>query len=75
MKGLYNGQPTKATEKPTGKRILKAFAKAKITLTIVHADNNIDRHIKPLSPLLHRILLYLQLPVSIYTELKYYNST
>jgi transposase len=75
MKGLYNGQPTKATDKPTGKRILKAFAKAKITLTNVQVDNNIQRHIKPLSPLLHRILQYLQLPVSIYTELKYYNST
>ena len=33
--GLYEGQPHRATDRPTGKRILKAFARAQITWTWV----------------------------------------
>jgi transposase len=35
LPGLYEGQPNRTTARPTGKRILKAFARAKITLTWV----------------------------------------
>ena len=75
MKGLYEGQPNRVTDKPTGRRILQAFARAKVTLTDVNTGDTIHRHISPLSNLHQRILLYLKLPVSIYTELKYDNST
>lgn len=35
LPGLYEGQPNRTTARPTGKRILKAFARAKITWTWV----------------------------------------
>jgi len=35
LPGLYEGAPTRTTERPTGTRILKAFARAQITLTHV----------------------------------------
>lgn len=35
LQGLYEGAPTRTTERPTGTRILKAFARAQITLTHV----------------------------------------
>jgi len=31
LKGLYPGQPNRATARPTGKRLLRAFARANIT--------------------------------------------
>jgi transposase len=73
MKGLYSGQPNRATSKPTGKRILKAFVR-KITLTDIKAEESVYRHISPLSALHQRILRYLKLSDSIYTELKFDNS-
>ena len=36
--GLYAGQATRETDRPTGKRILQAFARAQITLTGVVID-------------------------------------
>lgn len=67
--GLYEGQPTHTTERPTGQRILKAFARAKLTLTHIHMGTAIAWHLSPLSPLHVQLLHYLRLPVSLYTAL------
>ncbi len=74
MKGLYEGQPNRATNRPSGKRLLKAFARAKITLTGVETHAGVQWHVTPLSPRLQQILHYLRLPLSLYT-VTLYNST
>lgn len=72
LAGLYDGQPKRTTDLPTGKRILKAFAKAKLTLTHVQTDSTTAWHITPLSPLHERLLGYLDLSTSLYTGLGYH---
>ncbi|NJR63395.1 MAG: transposase [Cyanobacteria bacterium CRU_2_1] len=67
--GLYEGQPKRETERPTGKRILKAFARDQITLTRVEVGNDIHYHVTPLPPLHQKLLGYLKLPESLYTAL------
>jgi transposase len=69
LTGLYEGQPSRSTDRPTGKRILKAFARAKITLLRVELDTGVEWHMTPLSPLHKRILGYLKLPLSLYADL------
>lgn len=65
MSGLYEGQASRATDRPTGKRLLHAFARAKIALTCVVSQGQ-QWHVTPLSPRLQQILLYLRLPASLY---------
>lgn len=65
MTGLYEGQANRATDRPSGKRLLNAFARAKITLTCVVSKEQ-QWHVTPLSPRLQQILLYLRLPASLY---------
>jgi transposase len=67
--GLYEGQPKRQTEHPTGKRILQAFAREEITLTQVEIGGDIYYHITPLPPLHQKLLRYLKLPDSLYTAL------
>jgi transposase len=74
MTGLYEGQPNRTTDRPTGKRILKAFARAKITLTCIETSAGMQWHLTPLSPLHQQILRYLRLPASLYA-VAFYNST
>jgi transposase len=69
LTGLYEGQPRRATDRPTGKRLLKAFARANLTLTRVSLKTAVEWHITPLSPLHKQILSYLRLPMSLYTDL------
>ena len=66
LTGLYEGQPSRSTGRPTGKRILKAFARAKITLLQVELDTDATWFIKPLPPIHKQILRYLRLPLSLY---------
>lgn len=70
--GLYEGQPNRTTTRPTGKRVLNAFARAKIALTRVELPDETHWHITPLQPLHKQILRYLHLPMSLYTELAFY---
>jgi len=72
LAGLYEGQPNRTTTRPTGKRILRAFARAKIALTRVELPDEMHWHITPLLPLHKQILKYLHLPMSLYTELAFY---
>lgn len=73
MTGLYEGQANRATDRPSGKRLLNAFARAKITLTCVVSAEK-QWHVTPLSSRLQQILLYLRLPPSLYAVAPY-NST
>jgi transposase len=67
--GLYEGSPTRATERPTGTRILQAFARAQITLTHVRMGRRTFWYLTPLSPLHEQLLRHLHLPPSLYTAL------
>jgi transposase len=67
--GLYEGSPTRTTERPTGTRILQAFARAQITLTRMEMGASISWHLTPLSPLHEQFLRHLHLPTSLYTAL------
>jgi transposase len=69
MGGLYEGLPKLATARPTAKRLLKAFVRAEITLTRIQMGEYVSWHITPLSPLLEKILGYLDLSPSLYTRL------
>lgn len=69
LSGLYEGQPHRATDRPTGVRLLKAFARAQITLTRIDMGSQVMWHITPLSDLLERILTYLGLSASLYQRL------
>ena len=69
LAGLYEGSPTRTTERPTGTRILKAFARAPLTLTRVEMGGGISWHLTPLSPLHEQLLRHLHLPTSLYTAL------
>ena len=67
--GLYEGAPTRTTERPTGTRILQAFARAQITLTHVRMGRSTSWYLTPLSPLHVQLLRHLHLPPSLYTAL------
>jgi transposase len=67
--GLYEGAPTRTTERPTGTRILQAFARAQLTLTYVRMGRSTGWYLTPLSPLHERLLQHLHLPTSLYTAL------
>jgi transposase len=67
--GLYEGSPTRTTERPSGTRILQAFARAQLTLTRVEMGRGIAWHLTPLAPLHEQLLRHLHLPTSLYTAL------
>lgn len=69
LSGLYEGQPTRATDRPTATRLLKAFARAQLTLTRLHAGDTDLWHLTPLSPLLRQVLNYLGLSPTLYSRL------
>lgn len=69
MAGLYEGSPTRATERPTGTRLWHAVARAQITLTHVRMGRRTFWSLTPLSPLHEQLLRHLHLPPSLYTAL------
>lgn len=74
MSGLYDGQPKRQTERPTAKRILRAFARTQMTLTRLETNTDTQWHVTPLSPLHEQILGYLHLPISLYSAPPYNSS-
>jgi transposase len=72
--GLYEGAPTRTTERPTGTRILRAFARAQLTLTHMRRGRRTVGYLTPLSPLHEQLLRHVQLPTSLYTALAYNSS-
>jgi transposase len=69
LSGLYQGQPSLTTNRPTGIRLLKAFSRAQINLSRVEIAGQVHWHITPLSGLLVQILEFLGLSTSLYTRL------
>jgi hypothetical protein len=69
--GLYAGAPTRTAERPTGTRIVQAFARAQRTLTHGQMGRSTGWSRTLLSPLHGRLLQHLHLPMSLYTALAY----
>ncbi len=67
LAGLYAGNPTRATARPTAESLLRAFKG--LTLSVVTLADQTYRHITPLSDVQHKILALLEYPVTIYTAL------
>jgi transposase len=67
LSGLYAGNPTRATDRPTTEALLQAFKDT--FLNFVTIGEHTYRHLSPLSDLQRKILALLALPASIYTRL------
>lgn len=67
LTGLYAGNPTRATERPTTELMLRAFKG--VFLSSITIGTQTYRHLTPLSELQQQILRLLDCPVSIYTKL------
>ncbi len=65
--GLYLGQPTRRTTRPTTERLLAAFRD--LTLTIVEVPGGVVCHLTPLTPLHERLLGLLDCSPEIYLRL------
>ena len=64
--GLYAGQATRATARPTAEKLLSAFDG--ITLTRVEQSTQKYSHVTPLSPLQQHILELLALPSDLFAK-------
>jgi transposase len=67
LKGLYAGNPQRATARPTAEAILRAFRG--ISLVVEEVDGQVIRRLTPLSPLQKRLLRLLSVPTKIYLRL------
>ncbi len=67
LKGLYPGNPTRATARPTTEKLLKAFDN--LTLTLIQARGEWYGDITPLNPVQSKILTFLGLSPEIYSGL------
>lgn len=67
LSGLYAGNPTRSTERPTTEAMLRVFKD--IFLNFVQIGGQSYRHITPLSELQIKILDLLNIPSSIYSAL------
>ncbi len=70
LPGLYAGNPTRVTVRPTAERLLAAFKE--ITLTVVQTPHFILRHLTALSPLQHDVLALLGFTPDIYASIAHY---
>ena len=69
LTGLYEGQPRRATSRPTAVRLLRAVSRLQVTLTQVQWREGSCWSLSKVPPLLERILELLQLPLTLYTAL------
>lgn len=67
LAGLYKGQPTATTRRPTAERLLEQFEE--ITLTIMEHASQRLLHLTALSPVQQRIVALLGFAPDIYTQL------
>ena len=67
LNGLYAGNPTRATNRPTTELMLRAFKD--VFLSLVTVGTQAHAHLSPLSDLQQKILHLLELPREIYTRL------
>jgi transposase len=69
LTGLYESQPGRATDRPTGQRILRTFARAELTRVGMHVEGQRHWQLTPLSPLIIQILALLRVPIHVYYQL------
>jgi transposase len=69
LAGLYPGQPSRTTARPTGLSVLQAVARLELTLTRIRAGDQERWHLTALPRLLRRVLEDLGLEESWYTRL------
>jgi len=69
LTGLYEGQPSRTTDRPTGQRILRAFARAELTRVGVHVNGQRLWQLTPLPALLIRILALVRVSNKVYLQL------
>ena len=67
LTGLYVGNPKRKTARPTAEILLAAFKE--ITLLLIEVNNQVYAHLTALSNLQKRILVLLEFPTTIYTQL------
>jgi transposase len=67
LRGLYAGNPTRATDRPTAEALLRAFEG--IYLSFVTFGEQTYRHLTPFCGLQHKILSLLAFSADIYTNL------
>jgi transposase len=69
LAGLFPGQASRSTDRPTGRRLLQAFTRAEISLIRVQTGEGVHWHLTPLPQHLVAILTYLGLSPLLYTSL------
>ncbi|MBV8432039.1 MAG: transposase, partial [Solirubrobacterales bacterium] len=69
LPGLFEGQPTRRTSRPTAVRLLRAVSRLRLTLSGLPVGGQVRWHLNPLPPLLQRVLGLLGLDPSLYTHL------
>ena len=70
LTGLYEGQPNRATDRPTALRLLRAFTRAEISrVGIQMPDGQWHWRLSPLSDLLIQILTLLGVSEQVYLQL------
>ena len=69
LAGLYEGQLSRTTNRPTTFRILRAFVRGEMTLAYITIGTQRYVNLSPLSDVLVSILTYLGLSASLYTSL------
>lgn len=72
LRGLYAGQPSRSTRRPTAERVLEAFDN--LTLTVVELPQQVIRHLTPLSELQQRLLALAGLGSACYSRLVEHSS-
>lgn len=69
LTGLYEGQPSRTSSRPTATRLLKAIARMGITLTHVVVGDDSRWYVSALPALLLRVLKLVGLSSGLYTRL------
>jgi transposase len=69
LPGLYPGQASRITDRPTGTRVLSAIAREEITATEVDDGGERRWHLTPLPHLVRRVLAYLGVAEAVYTRI------
>jgi transposase len=69
LPGLYPGQASRTTDRPTAKRVLEAIARTGVTLIGEVSGEGCRWHLTALPELLRRVLGYLGLSDEVYTRL------
>jgi transposase len=66
---LYPGQASRTTDRPTASRVLSAIARCKVTVIGVGDGDDRRWHLDPLPHLVRRVLAYLGLAETVYTQI------